>query len=207
MASAEDQAAAAALLGGDLAAFDALLSTLMSSSNADRSACRRGCLPPPPGLASGAPRAAAGHLARCAHHPRRLARHVGGPPPQALYPRPRPPTHFPTTPRPRRRSGRSSPPRGRPRSRRTSSPRSSPILPSPSPRRSAMPSLSWPPRCYARTAPPFTLSRGPRRAPGPTCCRSSSALPRGLRRPTFRSQRCSSSRGWRITSRNHSATI
>jgi importin-5 len=38
MASAEDQAAAAALLGGDPAAFDALLSTLMSSSNADRSA-------------------------------------------------------------------------------------------------------------------------------------------------------------------------
>ncbi|KAF7007891.1 hypothetical protein CFC21_022777 [Triticum aestivum] len=38
MASAEDQAAAAALLGGDPAAFDALLSTLMSASNADRAA-------------------------------------------------------------------------------------------------------------------------------------------------------------------------
>ena len=38
MASADDQAAAAALLGGDPAAFDALLSTLMSSSNADRAA-------------------------------------------------------------------------------------------------------------------------------------------------------------------------
>ena len=90
--------------------------------------------------------------------------------------------------------GRSSPPPASPRSRRTSSPRSSPTPRSPSRRRSATPSPSSPPRCCPRTR-------------GPSCSRSSSARHRGPRRPTFRSRRCLSSRGWRITSLNRFSTI